>query len=238
MVQKALELHLGPEVLATDLKKLLTESVAFFEGDLGCRFGGSVRTRRLEDAVADDVVPTQVDARLELGVAEVTLGAGVAAGAAGTLGLAAGWHTLAYSATAVAPPAAAAAIVATWLVAWAAKNREMRKRIDVARKAAEHYHRSVVAALFASSQSDQDSKTLHEVLEVEIRSMVDELVNHAARAERGELTEAHVRTLVLAADQHLVLASDCMDMLGQPDRSESAAGTAGLWQRLTGRWRT
>ncbi len=138
VVERALNEHLDQEQVAKDIERVLAAATETFSE--AWRKVIETQTPDVRDLRAFAGVGTQrsvFNVEFALGAAEGTLLIGVGGAIAGSIGLAAGWHTITYALLNVFPPAAAFAVFATVLVAAFTKDRAKQKRLDTVRKAVE-----------------------------------------------------------------------------------------------------
>jgi hypothetical protein len=155
-----------------------------------------------------------------LGHAEQALGVGLAGALAGSVGLAAGWHTITYAMLHVFPPAALFALLATGAIGWLTKDDAARKRKAAVADAVRHYHRHFLTLVDTESLAELGGTTLRKAMLSQARETIRHVVADWNRAISGDLTTAHYQRLIAAASTHSAAIEDALadlrsDMEGQ-----------------------
>ena len=145
-----------------------------------------------------------------LGHAEQTLGVGLAGAMAGSLGLAAGWHTITYAMLHVFPPAALFALVATAAVGWLTKKTAAESRKAAVAAAVRHYHRHFLTLVDAENLAELGGTTLRKAMLNQASETIRRVVAAWNTAISGNLTTAHYQRLIAAASNHLAAIEECL----------------------------
>lgn len=208
-VEKALADHLDPEKLAHDVEKILEEAHDRFKADWEKFIDANapdIGNRRDLANAATSGLPAA--SRFELGAPEATLLTGLGAAVAGTLSLAAGWHTITYALVNVFPPLALFAVIAAVSTAFATKGKAQERRIKVANETIEGYVRSLMALIYTEKLEPLGNTTMLEFVERQNREIVEDCLSRWWKAIAGNLNQEHYRQLVQAADAHLESISE------------------------------
>lgn len=211
VVERTLNEHLDQEQVAKDVETVLAAATEAFSE--AWRKVIETQTPDLRDLRAFAGVGTQrsvFNVEFELGAAEGTLLIGVGGAVAGSIGLAAGWHTITYALLNVFPPAAAFAVVATVLVALFTKGRAKQKRLDTVRKAVEQYFRTLLTLVNTEKIKELHDKTLREAMHEQSERIIENTLDRWTRAICGGIPLDLYGKLDAAADEHLLLINDSL----------------------------
>ena len=214
VVERLLANHLGPEVIEADISRIMEEASRRYQEawqrEIQAQTPDLSDMRAFASQGADSSL---LKVGFEIGRAEQTLLVGLGGALVGTLGLAAGWHTITYSLLYVFPPAAIFAMLATAAVAVLTKDHAARKRKQAIRDAVVQYHRHFLTQIDTAPIEALEERTLRRAMTDQARNLVGEVMARWNEVISGKLTVDHYRLLNAAATAHLLAVEDCLKIL-------------------------
>ncbi|MBM4141668.1 MAG: hypothetical protein FJ242_09360 [Nitrospira sp.] len=211
IVEKLLDKHLSPKEVSKDIAKIMKKAHKQYKGSWEKEIKIQAPDLSKIKAFASmygKKLPISIG--FELGAAEQTFAVGISGAIAGTIGLAAGWHTLTYALLHVFPPVAIFAILGTVVVAVLTKDKALEKRKTHVKEAVKQYHRHFLLQIEVEKLQQLNNKTLREAMIEQSKNIVQETVKQWGQAISGNLTVDHYRLLVAAFTKHLILIDDCL----------------------------
>lgn len=149
----------------------------------------------------------------ELGMAEQTFAIGISSAVIGSIGLAAGWHTLSYALLNVFPPIAIFAALGTLIVAVLTKNKALENRKSQIKEAVKQYHKQFLLQIEMEKIKKLKNKTLREAMNEQSKKIINETVKQWSKAISGNFNIDHYRLIISGFEKHLALIDTCINKL-------------------------
>lgn len=131
----------------------------------------------------------------------------------GTIGLAAGWHTLTYSLLHVFPPLAIfSALAAVGMAVFTKEKAKENRRAQII-KAVNNYHQYFLLQIDTAHLQELNGKTLREALLEQSQIIVQETLRKWEEMISGNLKAEHYRWLIASTIEHIKLVENCLNGL-------------------------
>lgn len=223
IVEKVLDHHLGRDSVVADVSKILeTASLRYqdaWKRQVQAQTPGAADTRAF---AVQGATSSELRVAFGLGHAEQALGVGLAGAVAGSVGLAAGWHTITYAMLHVFPPAALFALLATGAVGWLTKNEAAGKRKAAVADAVRRYHRHFLTLVDTENLAELGGTTLRKAMLNQAGETVRQVMADWNRAVSGNLTTSHYQQLTATASAHLDAIEEALaDLQREPEGQTS-----------------
>lgn len=211
VVEKLLDSHMSPKLVSKDIAKIMKQANKQYKK----KWEKEIKTQS-PDLSKLKAFTSGYDKKLdmyigfELGAAEQTLAVGLSGAIVGTMGLAAGWHTLTYALLHVFPPLAIFAILGTVIVGVLTKDKALESRRKQIQEAVKQYHKHFLLLIEVEKLKELNNKTLREAMIEQSKNIIKETVRQWEKAISGNLTVEHYRLLISAFTRHLMLIDDCL----------------------------
>lgn len=214
VTERLLETHLSPDQVSQDVAQIMAEAnkryTQLWEQEIKTQ---APDLEQLRAFAARQTPEAQPNVGFELGIAEQTFAVGLCGAVAGTIGLAAGWHTLTYAMIHVFPPAAVFAVVATIGVAVLNRDRAREQREQQIRDAVDNYHKMFLLQLDSGKIAALGDKTVREAMTEQSQRLVEDTLRQWEKAISGNVTVQHYRMLTAAVQAHLLLIDKYLEEL-------------------------
>jgi hypothetical protein len=211
IVEKLLATHLSPKLVSNDIAEIMRQANIQYqkawEKEIKTQSPDLTKLRAFASSYGEKV---DMNVGFELGAAEQTLVVGISGAVVGTIGLAAGWHTLTYAMLHVFPPLAIFAILGTVVMGVMTKEKALENRKKQIQEAVKQYHRHFLLLIEVEKLKDLNNKTLREAMIEKGKNIIQETVSQWGKAISGNLTVDHYRLLISAFTKHLMLLDDCL----------------------------
>jgi hypothetical protein len=211
IVEKLLDTHLSPKLVSKDIAKIMKQANKQYqktwEKEIKTQSPDLCKLKAFTSRYGKKV---DMNAGFELGAAEQTLAVGISGAVVGTIGLAAGWHTLTYAMLYVFPPLAIFAILGTVVMGVITKDKALENRKKQIQEAVKQYHRHFLLLIEVEKLKELNNKTLREAMIEQSKNIIQETVKQWGKAISGNLTVDHYRLLISAFTKHLMLIDDCL----------------------------
>lgn len=211
ITEKLLNEHLSDKLINKDITKIMKEANKRYkksgEKEIKAQSPDLSKLRAFTSGYGKNI---GIKVGFELGKAEQFLAAGISTAIVGTIGLAAGWHTLTYAMIHVFPPIAIFAILGTVVVGILTKEKALENRKKQIQEAVKQYHRHFLLLIEVEKLKELNNKTLREAMIEQSKNIIQETVKQWGQAISGKLTIEHYRLLISAFTKHLILIDDCL----------------------------
>lgn len=147
----------------------------------------------------------------ELGMAEQTFAIGISSAIVGSIGLAAGWHTLSYALLNVFPPISIFAALGTLIVAVLTKNKAVENQKSKIKEAVKQYHKQFLLQIETEKMEKLENKTLREAMNEQSKHIIQETVKQWNKAISGKFNIEHYRLIISGFEKHLTLIDRCIE---------------------------
>jgi len=218
LVAKLLDQHLGPSIIEADISRIMEEASKRFSDAWKKEIQAQTPDMDEIKAFAAHGVDSDLDVGFELGTAEQALLVGLGGAVVGTLGLAAGWHTITYSLLHVFPPAAIFAVVATVAVAFLTKGQAAEKRKKVITESVQQYHRYFLTQIDTAQLDELKGRTLRKAMTEQSKELIQQVMGRWNEVISGKLNVEHYRRLSAAANVHIGFIDECLDLIEKGTR--------------------
>jgi hypothetical protein len=211
ITEKLLNDYLSPKLISKDITKIMKEANKRYkeswEKEIKAQSPDLSKLRAFTSGYGKKI---GIKIGFELGKAEQFLAAGISTAIVGTIGLAAGWHTLTYAMLHVFPPIAIFAILGTAVVGVLTKEKALENRKKQIQEAVKQYHRHFLLLIEVEKLKGLNNKTLREAMIEQSKNIIQETVRQWGQAISGKLTIEHYRLLISAFTKHLMLIDNCL----------------------------
>jgi hypothetical protein len=211
IVEKLLDTHLSPKLVSKDIAKIMKQANRQYQKT----WEKEIKTQspdlsKLKAFTSRYGKKVDMNVGFELGAAEQTLAVGISGAVIGTIGLAAGWHTLTYAMLHVFPPLAIFAILGAVVMGVITKEKALENRKKHIQEAVKQYHRHFLLLIEVEKLKELNNKTLREAMIEQSKNIIQETVKQWGKAISGNLTVDHYRLIISAFTKHLMLIDDCL----------------------------
>lgn len=210
VVERILDTHLNIDLVSKDIGNILEEANNLYKS----RWEQEIKTQApdLSKLRAFSSYNSNFDINIgfEFGMAEQTLAVGISSAIVGSIGLAAGWHTLTYALLNVFPPVAIFAALGTLIVAVLTKNKALENRKKQIKEAVKQYHKQFLLQIETEKIKNLKNKTLREAMNEQSRQIIRETVKQWSKAISGQLSIEHYRMIISGFEKHMTLIDDCV----------------------------
>lgn len=134
---------------------------------------------------------------------EGVLKAGLGVSLVGTLGLAAGWHTLAYSFSHVFPPAMLFTLAVAVFTEWAKKDKAAENKVEAVEKALNHLYLEIIGKITTQTYDEFGGITLKGQVAKESARIVEDTLREVETMLHGELTSEDYTLLSNSMFRHI-----------------------------------
>lgn len=211
IVEKLLNYHLSPKLVSKDITKIMKQANKRYKESWEKEIKSqSPDLSKLKAFTSSYGKKIDMKIGFQLGAAEQTLAVGISGAIVGTVGLAAGWHTLTYAMLHVFPPLAIFAILGTVVVGVLTKDNALKNRKKQIQEAIKQYHKYFLLLIEVEKLKELNNKTLREAMIEQSKNIIKETVRQWGKAISGNLTVEHYRLLISAFTKHLMLIDDCL----------------------------
>lgn len=211
IVEKLLDHHLSSKLVIKDITKIMKQANKRYkdswEKEIKSQAPDLSKLKAFTSTYGKKI---EMNIGFELGAAEQTLAVGISGAIVGTIGLAAGWHTLTYALLHVFPPLAVFAILGTVVVGVFTKEKALENRKKQIQEAVKQYHRHFLLLIEVEKLKELNNRTLREAMIEQNKNIIQETVKQWGKAISGNLTIEHYRLLISAFTKHLMLIDDCL----------------------------
>ncbi len=214
IVEKVLEKHLDPNKVSEAMTRLMGEAGQDFQKRWEVEIKS--QTPNFERLSAFSMVQTAKSAmniEFNLGAAEQTFMIEIGSAVVGTLGLAAGWHTITYALLNVFPPIALFAVAAAILLGVANKDKAILQRKKQAEEAVKHFHRHFMMQFDITPLEHLKHQTLRKYMNQTSGNIVTSTIKQWEKQLFGALNLEDYRMLVSAFSHHLLLIQEALEEL-------------------------
>jgi hypothetical protein len=149
----------------------------------------------------------------QLGSSEQVLAMGLGSAVVGTVGLAAGWHTLTYALLNVFPPIAIFAAVLTVATGILTKESAVHQRKMDVEKAVKRYHECLLIQIYSLKLKELGNQKLPVYMDSIADQMIEESMKQWEQMYFGQLTTAHYQHLNQAFVKHLMYINEALSEL-------------------------
>lgn len=214
LIEKAIGAHLSPCQLKEGLAEVVEAVTRQFEADWKRVITEQTPDLEQVRAFASGISGINpMDIRIDLGVAEQTFAAGIAAGVIGSIGLAMGWHTIIYALLNVFPPIAIFTVIASVTLAFWQRDKMHDKRKSHVAQIMRDMKDTFKLAIFNEKQGDLEGRTLFETIMTLNADIIKKTVESWQSAICGKLTLMDYRKLIHAATEHLTCVEALIERL-------------------------
>jgi len=217
ITEQLLAFHLSPKQVTKDISQIMEEANQKYKE----RWENEIKTQypdlnQLKTFTSSYEKNIDINIGFELGVAEQTFAAGITSAVVGSIGLAAGWHTLTYAMLNVFPPIAIFAVLGTIAVAIFTKGKALENRKKQIREAVNQYHKYFLLQIEIEKLKELDNKTIRETMTEQNKKIINDTIAQWSKAISGNLTVQHYRSIIAAFVNHLNLIDEAMQKLIKP----------------------
>lgn len=145
--------------------------------------------------------------KYKLGASEQVLGVTISSAVIGTIGLAAGWHTLAYAVANVFPPIAIFAAVATVATAVIKKDSEVENRIQQVKQVLQEYEKHIFQQM-DPPRINSNKPSLFLEIEKKSDELIYTTIAHWEKQLLGDLTSSDYEMLIRKLTQYASLIEE------------------------------
>lgn len=214
IVEKLLEIHLSQEIVGKDIAQKMEQANKKYKD----RWEKELKTQspdlnKLKAFASSYDNNNDIKVGFELGAAEQTFFVGIASSVVGTVGLAAGWHTITYAMLNVFPPIAIFAILGTVVVAAFTKDKALVNRKKQISEVVKQYHKYFLLQIEIEKLKELNGKTLREAMIEQSQKIINETIKQWYKTISGNLQIEHYQLLMSAVTKHLMLIDECLKLI-------------------------
>jgi len=214
MTEQLLANHLSPDKVLEDISQILEKANKQYKN----KWDNEIKIQspdlnQLKTFASSKGKNINISIGFELGLAEQTLAVGITSAVAGSIGLAAGWHTLTYAMLNVFPPVAIFAVLGTIIVAVFTKEGALENRKKQINETVKQYHRYFLLQIETEKLKELNDKTIREAMIQQSKKIIDDTIVQWSKAISGNLTIEHYRVIISAFTEHLSLINEAMNKL-------------------------
>jgi hypothetical protein len=162
----------------------------------------------LEDIKVFELPGQKVQLPFQLGSSEQVVFMGIGSALAGTLGLAAGWHTLTYAMINVFPPIAAFALAAGAVTGILTKEKSIENNKKQAAEAVNDYYRYIIISIEKTVFKELGNTTFRKYISACSNEVIEGAILNYEKAVLGNLTVENYMELHSAFQKHLMLLNE------------------------------
>jgi hypothetical protein len=204
-IEIILEKYLDIDVVSKDIAGILEKAGRFYKES----WEKEIKTQspNLQDlrVFSNNAKSINLGIDYDFGVAEQTFTVGISAGIVGSIGLAAGWHTLSYALLNVFPPIAIFAAVSSLFVAFATKDKVLKNRKNELNEVVKLYHKHFLLLIETEKIKELNNNTLRESMNNQNREIIKSTVEEWGNVISGNYKIEHYRLLISAFKKHFRL---------------------------------
>ncbi len=206
-IEQTLKKHLNLDQVSKDIGNIMEGAGKRYKD----RWEQEIKTQapdlsKLQAFSPADNVEMQI--AFEFGAAEQTLIVGISSAILGSVGLAAGWHTLSYALLNVFPPIALFAAIGTLFVAFWTKDKALQSKFKQVKEAVNQYHKQFLLQIETGRIEGLGNQTLREAMGDQSKQIIKETLILWGKMISGNLTVEHYRILISGFEKHLACIDD------------------------------
>jgi len=210
LVEYILNSHLHIDLVSKDIGRIMEEASNRYKS----RWEQEIKTQSPDlnklRAFSSHNNNLGINIGFEFGMAEQTFVIGISSAIVGTIGLAAGWHTLTYALLNVFPPIAVFAALGTLIVAVLTKDKALDNRKKQIKEAVKQYHKQFLLQIEVERIEELGNKNLREAMNEQSKQIIKETVRQWSKAISGKLNVEHYRMIISGFEKHLALIDECI----------------------------
>lgn len=214
VVERVMERHLKPEQVGKEISVLMSQAGELYQEDWKTHIQSQVPDiKRLSAFNLAKQANDSIHIDFKMGVSEQAFMVGMGSAVVGTLGLAAGWHTITYALINVFPPIAIFAVAATVLLGVLTKQHAIEQRKKQVREAVKQYQRYFMMQFNVVPLPNVNGMTLRKYMIHVSEKIVKQTLAQWEKGLLGQFKMEHYRLLVSAFSKHLLMIQEAIDML-------------------------
>ncbi len=221
LLEQALDAHLSRDEIERGMREAIDGAAKRFEEGWARVITDAAPDVRQVNAFTSKTASMDMPGlRIELGAAEQTFAAGMAAAVVGSVGLALGWHTLLYALLNVFPPIAIATLAASIAMAFAQRGRQHDKRLEQKDQILNEIKNRFKLAIFNEKQADFNDRTLFEHLLQINAAIITRTLSVWQETICGKLSLEDYRKLIGASTEHLTRIDALIESLTRSGKDD------------------
>jgi hypothetical protein len=220
MVEKIMEKHLNSDNVSKDMTNLLEATGEVYQKKWEQEI--KAQSPNLDRISAFSLAQNANDSIIldfKIGTAEQTFMVGIGSAVVGTLGLAAGWHTITYALMNVFPPIAFFTVLATVFIGVVTKDKAIQQRKKQIQEAVKQYQRHFMMQFDVVPLSHLNNQTLRKHINHSSEKIVEQTIEQWEKQILGNLKMEHYRLIVSSFSRHLLLIQDAIEDLEEVEMS-------------------
>ncbi len=176
LVEDILEKHLGKDELAKEISKIFQDSMDDYEKQWQKKTQDLSKVLKHDYSLMAINHSYNLNYKFEMGIAEQTFLTGISSALAGSLGLAAGWHTITYAMMNVFPPVAIFTVIASIVTGIATQDAATEKRKKQVEEIIKQYDRYLTAQIETGTFKELDDLTIRKYIVTKSKEIVENLL--------------------------------------------------------------
>lgn len=175
LVEKLFEKHLDLSTVGIDITNIFEKAVEDYKKDWVEKIDQQTPDIKLLNAYSlANEAGSVIKFNMPLGMAEQTLAVGLGSAVVGTVGLAAGWHTITYALLNVFPPIAAVALIATAVAGVATQDAVVKQRKNQINEQVDKYYGYFLTLLDREPIPQMGGKTLRKYINYSNEQIIEQ----------------------------------------------------------------
>lgn len=205
-MEKLLEKYLNKDQVQNHITCVLEDCIDLYKEEW--KLSIQEMMTDLEDIKAFVLPGQKVKIGFNLGSSEQVVFMGLGSALAGTLGLAAGWHTLAYAMINVFPPIAAFALAAGAVTGILTKEKSVENNKKQASEAVNDYYRYIIISIEKTEYKELGNTTFRKYITACSYEIIKSSILDYEKAVLGNLSVENYKELQTAFQNHLLMLNE------------------------------